>query len=70
MYPLNRIKKMSDEDRLNYLHNELDQLIIKQKRFAVDKVRDPKDIAFYQKCNTYFIAQIKQEIQQLQHRTK
>jgi len=61
---------MSDEDRLNYLHNELEQLIIKQRRFAQDTVRDADDIAFYQKCNSYFIAQIKQEIQQLQHSTK
>tara|TARA_A100001201_G_C4020053_1_gene180306 strand:- start:367 stop:579 length:213 start_codon:yes stop_codon:yes gene_type:complete len=70
MYPLNRKIKMSDEDRLNYLHNELEQLIIKQKRFAKDTVRNAEDIAFYQKCNSYFISQIKQEIQQLQHRTK
>ena len=67
--PLNK-NKMSDEDRLNYLHNELEQLIIKQRRFAQDTVRDADDIAFYQKCNSYFIAQIKQEIQQLQHSTK
>jgi len=70
MYPLNRTKKMSNEDRLDYLHKELDQLMIKQKRFASDTIRDADDIAFYQKCNSYFISQIKQEIQQLQHNTK
>ena len=61
---------MSDEDRLNYLQTELEQLIIKSKRFASDTMRDADDIAFYQKCNTYFIARIKQDIQQLQHNTK
>ena len=70
MYPLNRKIKMSDEDRLNYLQTELEQLIIKSKRFASDTMRDADDIAFYQKCNTYFIARIKQDIQQLQHNTK
>ena len=70
MYPLNRIKKLSDQDRLNYLQTELQQLLVKKKRFASDTMRDADDIAFYQKCNTYFIARIKQDIQQLQHNTK
>jgi hypothetical protein len=70
MYPLNRTKKMSNEDRLNYLQTELKQLMIKQKRFASDTMRDADDIAFYQKCNSYFISRIKQDIQQLQHNTK
>ena len=70
MYPLNRIKRMSDQDRLDYLHQELEQLNIKSKRFSLDTVRDADDIAFYQKCNTYFISRIKQDIQQLQHRTR
>lgn len=70
MYPLNRTKKMSDEDRLNYLQTELQQLLVKKKRFASDTMRDADDIAFYQKCNSYFILRIKQDIQQLQHRTK
>jgi hypothetical protein len=61
---------MCDQDRLDYLHRELEQLNIKSKRFSLDTVRDADDIAFYQKCNTYFIAQIKQEIAQLQHHTR
>lgn len=70
MYPLNRIKKMSDEDRLNYLMNELEALKEKQRRFANDRVRPQEDLDFYTKCNDHYIDQIQREISQLQQKTK
>ena len=63
--PLNK-NKMSDQDRLNYLHNELEQLLIKQQRFEKDPIRDPDDIAFYLKCNQHHIDAVEQHIHQLQ----
>jgi hypothetical protein len=59
--PLNK-KKMSHEDRLNYLHNELDQLKIKKQRYQQDSLRPKKDLEFYIKCNDYFLEKIQQEI--------
>jgi len=67
--PLSK-KRMSDEDRLNYLNNELEALKQKQKRFSQDKVRLQEDLDFYTKCNDHYIHQIKQEIAQLQQKTK
>jgi len=69
MYPLNKTR-MSDHDRLGYLQNELEALEEKQRRFQRDTVRDPQDLAFYIKCNSYHISRIKQEIAQLQQHTK
>ena len=60
--------KMSDEDRLNYLHNELEELNIKKRRFQKDPVRDPEDIAFYLKCNQHHIDAVEQDIHQLQQK--
>ena len=60
--------KMSDEDRLNYLHNELKELNIKKRRFQKDPVRDPEDIAFYLKCNQHHIDAVEQDIHQLQQK--
>ena len=59
-------KKMSPEDRLNYLHNELEQLLIKQKRYQSDQVRDKDDLAWYMKCNQHYIQAITKEIKQLE----
>ena len=67
MVKLNSIK-MSDEDRLNYLHNELKELNIKKRRFQKDPVRDPEDIAFYLKCNQHHIDAVEQDIHQLQQK--
>jgi hypothetical protein len=67
MVKLNR-SKMSDEDRLNYLHNELEELKIKKRRFQKDPVRDPEDIAFYLKCNQHHIDAVEQDIHQLQQK--
>ena len=63
--PLNK-NKMSPEDRLNYLYNELEQLHIKQQRYERDKIRPKDDIAFYIKCNEHFLQRIKEEIKQLE----
>ena len=60
--------KMSDEDRLNYLYNELEELKIKKRRFQKDPVRDPEDIAFYLKCNQHHIDAVEQDIHQLQQK--
>lgn len=60
--------KMSDEDRLNYLHNELKELNIKKRRFQKDPIRDPEDIAFYLKCNQHHIDAVEQDIHQLQQK--
>ena len=60
--------KMSDEDRLNYLYNELEELNIKKRRFQKDPVRDPEDIAFYLKCNQHHIDAVEQDIHQLQQK--
>lgn len=60
--------KMSDEDRLNYLYNELEELNIKKRRFQKDPVRDPEDIAFYLKCNQHHIDAVEQNIHQLQQK--
>jgi len=57
---------MSDEDRLNYLKNELEQLQIKAKRFKQDKIRPKEDIAFYIKCNEHFLQRVIDEIQLLE----
>ena len=65
--PLNK-KKMSDEDRLNYLHNELEQLQIKQKRYQSDKVRPKEDLAFYIKCNAHYIDTVQKEIKILENK--
>ena len=59
---------MSDEDRLNYLHNELKELNIKKRRFQKDPIRDPEDIAFYLKCNQHHIDAVEQDIHQLQQK--
>ena len=67
MVKLNR-SKMSDEDRLNYLYNELEELNIKKRRFQKDPVRDPEDIAFYLKCNQHHIDAVEQDIHQLQQK--
>ena len=61
-------KRMSDEDRLKYLHKEFEELNIKKIRFQQDKVRDPEDIAFYLKCNQHHIEVIRQHIHQLQQK--
>lgn len=55
-------RKMTPEDRLNYLHNELEQLLIKQKRYQSDQVRDKDDLAWYMKCNQHYIQAITKEI--------
>jgi hypothetical protein len=60
--------RMSDQDRLNYLHNELEELVIKKKRFEKDPIRDPEDIAFYLKCNQHHIDAVKEHIHQLQQK--
>lgn len=60
--------KMSDEDRLNYLYNELEELNIKKRRFQKDPIRDPEDIAFYLKCNQHHIDAVEQDIHQLQQK--
>ena len=67
MVKLNR-SKMSDEDRLNYLYNELEELNIKKRRFQKDPIRDPEDIAFYLKCNQHHIDAVEQDIHQLQQK--
>ena len=67
MVKLNR-SKMSDEDRLNYLYNELEALNIKKRRFQKDPGRDPEDIAFYLKCNQHHIDAVEQDIHQLQQK--
>lgn len=67
MVKLNR-GKMSDEDRLNYLYNELEELNIKKRRFQKDPIRDPEDIAFYLKCNQHHIDAVEQDIHQLQQK--
>ena len=59
---------MSDEDRLNYLKNELEQLHIKAKRFKQDKLRPAEDIAFYIKCNEYFLQSVTDEIRKLEEK--
>ncbi len=61
-------KRMIDQDRLNYLHNEIEELKIKKRRFEKDKVRDPEDIAFYLKCNQHHIDAVEQDIHQLQQK--
>lgn len=58
---------MSDEDRLNYLKNELEQLQIKAKRFKQDKLRPAEDIAFYIKCNEHFLQRVTDEIELLEN---
>ena len=55
-------KKMSDHDKLKYLQNELTQLQIKAKRYQLDTARPKDDLAFYIKCNEYFIQRVQQEI--------
>ena len=67
--PLHPKKRMSDEDRLGYLLNELEALKEKQKRFSQDTVRSREDLDFYTKCNEHYIHQIKREIAQLQQKT-
>ena len=57
---------MSDEDRLNYLKNELEQLQIKAKRFKQDKIRPKEDIAFYIQCNEHFLQRVTDEIKLLE----
>lgn len=65
MYPLSK-NKMSAEDRLNYLYNELEQLQIKSKRYQQDTLRPRDDIAFYIKCNEHFIQCVTEEIKLLE----
>ncbi len=62
--PLNR-NKMSPEDRLNYLYNELEQLLVKQKRYKTDKVRPKEDLEWYMKCNQHYIDIVEEEIKKL-----
>jgi len=66
--PLQPRKRMTDEDRLNYLINELEALKEKQKRFKKDTVRSREDLDFYTKCNDYYINQIQIEIHKLQQK--
>jgi hypothetical protein len=62
--PLHK-KKMSDEDRIGYLKNELEQLQIKQRRYQSDKVRPKEDLDWYIKCNEHYIIKVKEEIETL-----
>ena len=62
--PLNK-NRMSPEDRLNYLYNELEQLLIKQKRYKTDKVRPKEDLEWYMKCNQHYIDVVQEEIKKL-----
>tara|TARA_R100000231_G_scaffold74072_1_gene57979 strand:- start:207 stop:422 length:216 start_codon:yes stop_codon:yes gene_type:complete len=62
--PLNKTK-MTPEDRLGYLENELEQLLIKQKRYQTDKVRPREDLDWYMKCNQHYIDVVKKEISEL-----
>ena len=57
--------KMTPHDRLGYLENELEQLLIKQKRYQSDKVRPREDLDWYMKCNQHYIDAIKKEISEL-----
>lgn len=57
--------KMTPQDRLGYLENELEQLLIKQKRYQTDKVRPREDLDWYMKCNQHYIDAIKKEISEL-----
>lgn len=66
--PLSPKKRMTDEDRLNYLINELEALKEKQKRFKKDTVRPREDLDFYTKCNNHYINQIQIEISKLQQK--
>jgi len=63
--PLQKSKKMTPEDRLGYLENELEQLLIKQRRYQSDRVRPKEDLAFYIKCNQHYINVVKKEISEL-----
>jgi hypothetical protein len=56
---------MSPEDRLNYLYNELEQLLVKQKRYKTDKVRPKEDLEWYMKCNQHYIDIVEEEIKKL-----
>jgi len=67
--PLHK-NKMTDEDRLGYLLNELDALKTKQVRFANDRVRSKEDLDFYSKCNNHYINQIQIEISNLKQKLK
>ena len=58
-------KKMTPEDRLGYLKNELEQLLIKQRRYQTDKVRPKEDLDWYIKCNEHYIIKVKEEIHTL-----
>lgn len=61
-------KKMSPEDRLNYLYNELEQLKVKQKRYQTDKVRPKEDLDWYIKCNAHYINVVEEEIKILENK--
>lgn len=65
MVGLFRKTKMSDEDRLGYLQNELEQLRIKQRRYQTDKVRPREDLDWYIKCNQHYIEVVSEEIKEL-----
>ncbi len=62
--PLHKTK-MTPEDRLGYLKNELEQLLIKQRRYQSDRVRPKDEIEWYIKCNQHYIAKVKEEISEL-----
>ncbi len=62
--PLHR-SKMTPEDRLGYLQNELEQLNIKQRRYRSDRVRPKEDLDWYIKCNEHYIIKVKKEISEL-----
>ena len=56
---------MTPQDRLGYLENELEQLLIKQKRYQTDKVRPREDLDWYINCNQHYIDAVKKEISEL-----
>lgn len=62
--PLHK-SKMTPEDRLGYLQNELEQLNIKQRRYRSDRVRPKEDLDWYIKCNEHYIIKVKEEISEL-----
>lgn len=57
--------KMTPQDRLGYLENELEQLEIKQRRYKSDQIRPKDDLAFYIKCNQHYMDSVKKEISEL-----
>ncbi len=62
--PLHKTK-MTPEDRLGYLKNELEQLNIKQRRYKSDRVRPKDEIEWYIKCNEHYIEKVRKEISEL-----